>query len=145
MNNGSAINLKSASLTFQAGANLDTSPVINTGTTGASTANLNFGSISNAKFTIKGVLNHSDSGDIDLAGYLNQLRKTVGIKLLYYTIASSDVPVFWSIGGTDAAHNGSGKDLAAGILHHHVRVTNFTLTQSGPNVLRYTLECVETA
>jgi len=209
-NSGSAINLKSVDIDYQGGGNIDDSPIINPSTTGAPLSTLNFGSSSNAKITIRGVINRKtisttlneeltssdttitltstsefmhygrikiDSELIDYSGIsgndltgcvrgvgdttaashssttttttsnadlmddLNNLRKTIGIKLLYYSsITDGFRDITDSIGSTDVTH------LSGTTPHIHVRVTNFTIKQSSKsNILRYTLEMVETA
>lgn len=145
-NSGSAINLKSAEIIFHGGGNIDSAPVINAATTGASNTVLNFGSISNAKITVQGVIARDNTTDMDLLDDINDLRKTLGIKLLYYTSSSDGYrDITDSIGSTDTVHNGSGKLLSAGLPHFHVRVTNVTTRQVATSkLLRYTIEMMET-
>jgi hypothetical protein len=140
-NGGSAINLRSVEITFQGGGNIDDSPVINAATTGASNANLNFASITNARIVVTGILDRTVDGDMDLMDDLNDLRKTLGIKLIYYTSTTDGFrDITDSIGSTDSAH------LSGTTPHLHVRVTDFTIRQgSDTNILRYTLEMRETA
>lgn len=140
-NSGSAISLQSAELSYQGGGNVDDSPVINASSSGAAIANLNFGSISNAKIIIQGMLNRKSTTDMDLMNDLNDLRKTVGIKLLYYTSTTDGYrDITDSIGSIDAYH------LSGTTPHIHVRVTNFQIRHTSvSNLLRYTLECIDTA
>jgi len=146
-NLGSAINLYSVEISFQAGGNIDTSPVINAASTGASNAKLNFGSINPSKLTISGVSNRKVTADMDLLDSLRDLTKTIGIKLLYYTSSTDGYrDITDSLGASDAVHNGSGKLLAASIPHIHVLFSNFTIKQTANStMLEWSLECVETA
>ena len=140
-NSGSAITLQSIDMTYQGGSNIDDAPVINVSSSGAGAAVLNFGSISNAKITINGILKRTVAADMNLMDDLDDLRKTIGIKLLYYSsITDGYRDITDSIGSTDAYH------LSGTTPHIHVRVINFTIRQtSESDILRYTLECLETA
>jgi len=142
-NSGNAIVTKSTEVVFQGSGNIDNTPIINSNTN----STLNFGSISNAKLTISGMLDRKIDADMNLMAELNSLRKTLGIKLLYYTSATDGYrDITDSIGASDTTHNGTGKSLAASIPHLHIRVTNFTIRQTmQSNILRYTLEMEETA
>jgi len=146
-NSGSAINLKSVEIDFQAGGNVDTTPVINATSAGASNAKLNFGSINPSKITINGLASRKVTADMDLLDDLRDLTKTIGIKLLYYTSSTDGYrDITDSLGATDSVHNGTGKLLSADIPHIHCLVTNFIVRHtSDSNILRYTLELVETA
>ncbi len=139
-NSGNAIGLKSAEMTFGGPANVDDSPVINAASTGASTANLNFGSITPATMTILGVMNRTNISDMDLLKEMDNLRKTVGIKLIYYSsFIDGYRELTNSIGSTDSTH------LSGNIPHLHVRVTNFTARQVGTSkIVRYSIEMRET-
>ena len=139
-NSGSAIDLKSVEIVYGGGGNIDDSPVVNAATTGASNANINFGSISNAKITILGVMRRNDTTDMDLLKEMDKLRRTIGIKLLYYTsITDGYRDLTDSIGSTDSTH------LSGTTPHLHIRVTNFLARQvSNSNIVRYTIEAVET-
>ena len=146
-NSGSAITLKSIEIGFQIGENIDTSPVINADSAGIPSAKLNLGSINSSKITITGLANRKVSGDMDLIGYLRTLIKTIGIKLLYYSSGTDGYrDITDTLGDTDVTHNGSGKLLSVGIPHIHVLCSGFTVRQTSiSNILRYTLECVESA
>lgn len=136
-NSGSAIALKSVDVTYEGSGNIDNTPIINANTN----AVLNFGSIGNAKVTLAATMNSNDTTAMDLMGDLNDLRKTLGIKLLYYGSTTDGYrDITDSIGSTDAQH------LSGTIPHLHVRVTNFTIRQTGEGrLLRYTLTMEETA
>ncbi len=135
-NSGSAINLKSVDITFQGGGNIDDSPIINSNSETA----LNFGSISNAKITITGVMTRDNTTDMDLMNDLDDLRKTLGIKLLYYSSTTDGHrDITDSIGVTDASH------LSGTTPHIHIRVTNFIIRQTGNSkILTYKLKMVQT-
>lgn len=146
-NSGSAINLQSVEITFQAGGNVDTTPVINAAATGASNAKLNFGSINPSKITIRGLAKRTVDADMNLLDDLRDLTKTIGIKLLYYTSSTDGYrDITDSLGATDAVHNGGGKLLATGLPHIHMMAINFTVGQTNTStILKYTLELIETA
>ena len=136
-NSGNVINLKTAEITFQGGGNVDNTPIINSNTETA----LNFGSISNAKITIQGLSDRTDVDDVDDLVELDKLRKTYGIKLLYATSTSTTIPIIYSLGTTDTHNGASGTFLGVGILHLHIRVTNFQVRQvANSKLLKYTIE-----
>ena len=135
-NSGSAINLKGIEITFQGGRNVDDSPIINSN----SECSISMGSISNAKITVTGVMLRDNTSDMTLLAAIDDLRKTYGIKLLYYTDASDGYrEITDSIGATDSVH------LSGTIPHIHVQVTNVSITQTANSKLvRYTIEMMET-
>jgi len=135
-NSGTAIDLKTVDVTYQTGGNIDDSPIINDN----AQANLNFGSISNAKITLSGILDRNVTADMDLMNELVELRRTYGIKLLYYTDSTDGFrEITDSIGSTDTAH------LSGTIPHLHVRVGNVTFRDISTSIVRYSIEMVETA
>lgn len=141
-NSGSVINLKSVNVTYQRAGNVDTSEIINTNTG----PNAGFGSVTAAKITIQGVLDGNATADMNLMQSLNDLLTTYGVKLLYYTDTTDgyrDITDSLGDANKDDVHktnNFSGTPTP----HLHVRVTNFQISQTADNYLRYTLECVET-
>lgn len=136
-NSGNAINLKSVELSFQGSGNIDDSPIINSNTN----AVLNFGSITNELFKVRGLMKRTNTTDMDLLKEINLLKATYGIKLIYYTdISDGFRDLTDSLGSTDVAH------LSGTIPHLHVRVTNFKAQQIGnTNIIRYTIEMRTTA
>jgi len=135
-NGGSVINLKSVEITFQGGRNIDDSPNINSN----SECIVSMGSISNAKITVRGVMLRDNTTDMNLLDDIDDLRKTYGIKLLYYTsITDGYRDITDSIGSTDATH------LSGTTPHIHVRVTNVTIRQvANTKRVNYSIEMVET-
>ena len=135
-NSGNAMNLKSAEIVFQSGGNVDDSSIINSNSETA----LNFGSINNAKITVQGLMSRDNTADMDLLDDLDDLIKTLGIKLLYYTsITDGFRDITDSIGSTDVTH------LSGTTPHIHVRVINFTARQiANTKILRYKLEMQKT-
>lgn len=132
VNSGNAINLKSVEISYSGTGSVDSSPIISS----FSASQSNFVSINNAKLQISGVLNRETTADMDLLDDLDDLRKTLGIKLLYYTsITDGYRDITDSIGATDATH------LSGTIPHLHVRITNFTTKQTSTSkLLKYTLD-----
>ena len=131
-NSGNAINLKSVELTYSGTGNVDSSPIISS----FSLSQSNFVSINNAKMQITGVIARDTTADMDLMDDLDNLRNTIGIKLLYYTsITDGYRDITDSIGATDATH------LSGTIPHLHVRILNFTIKQTANSkILKYTLD-----
>lgn len=131
-NSGSAINLKSTKINYSGGGNIDSSPIISS----FSASQSNLISITNAKLKITGVMSRDNTTDMDLMDDLDDLRKTLGIKLLYYTSTTDGHrDITDSIGATDVQH------LSGTTPHLHVRCTNFTTEQTGNSkILRYTLD-----
>lgn len=131
-NSGNAINLKSAELSYSGTGNVDSSPIISS----YSPSQSNFISINNAKLKLNGFLDRKVTADMDLMDDLDDLRKTLGIKLLYYTsITDGYRDITDSIGSTDATH------LSGTTPHLHIRVLNFTVRHlAGSTLLRYTLD-----
>lgn len=142
-NSGTAIELKAIDINLQDAGNVDTEPIVNSN----SSPVINFGSVSAGKITINGVLNRTVSADMDLLRALRDLRKTYGVKLLYYSsITDGYDTILGEIGydNKDDWHKATFfSDTAT--PHLHVKFTNFSIRQLGSSHLRYTLECVETA
>lgn len=141
-NSGNAINLKSVKISFQRGGNVDTSEIINSN----SSPMAGFGSVTAAVITIQGVIDGKDATDMNLLDDLNDLLKTYGVKLLYYTDTTDGVRDITDSLGTDNSTDIHQTNNFSGIAtpHFHVRVTNFQITQTPSSFLRYTLICVET-
>jgi len=137
-NSGSAINLKSVTVTFQRKANINQTEIINTN----SGPVIGFGSVSAGKITIKGVLDSNTDADMTLMIALNDLLHTYGVKLLYYTSTTDGYrDITDSLG--DANKNDTHKadffsDVA--IPHLHLKFTNFQITRTAKSYLYYTLE-----
>lgn len=144
VNSGSAITLKSVEFNYQGSANYDDSPLINTN----SGSVVGFGSVNPSKITIRGFLNRTSSTDMDTMTLLNQLKSTYGVKLLYY---SSTTDGYRDI--TDSLGTGNSSDVhkdnnfgGTATPHLHVKITNFSTSDSADsNIIRYTLELLETA
>ena len=141
VNSGSAITLHTAELTYDGGANIDDTSVINAQSTGATEAVLNFGSITNAKLILSGILRRTSTSEMDTMTLLNDLRKTLGIKLLYYSSTTDGYrDITDSIGSTDTYH------LGGTIPHIHVRATGFRIVHTADSsILKYTINLVSTA
>ena len=85
-------------------------------------------------------MKRDNTTDMDLLKEMDLLRKTFGIKLLYYTsITDGYREITDSIGSTDATH------LSGTTPHIHIRVLNFTVRQlANAKLLKYTFEMQET-
>ena len=162
-NNGSAITLKSVNLSYQTGQQIDNTPVAGT----EKNTTLNPVSSTNPILTIQGTLNRTDSADMAKIILFDTLRRSKGIKLLYYNSTADDV----SAGGVDGwdtviqklgvdnvdgntnqdgdtvsdKHTQSGGELfnsGAPFPHLHVFVKGVRIPQNGESsLLRYTLTC----
>lgn len=143
VNSGTAITLKTATISFQGAANVDTSEIINTNTIPIA----GFGSITAERITITGVLDRGVSADMTAVVLLNDLKKTYGVKLLYYDSTSDGYrDLSDTLGDTnkDDIHK---TDNFSGTAtpHFHIRVINFQITETSSSHMRYVLECVTTA
>jgi len=136
-NSGAAITLNAKTIAYQSEGNIDDSPIINSN----SQAVLSFGSVSNSKITVTGVLDRTVTADMDLMDDINDMRQTYGIKLLYYNDTSDGFrDITDSIGATDSAH------LSGTIPHLHVRVTGVTFNQlANGTMVKYSMTMMETA
>lgn len=141
-NSGSAITLKSVDISYERKANVDSTEIINTNTGPV----VGFGTVTAGKITVNGVLDPNTTADMDLMDDLNDLLKTYGVKLLYY---SSTTDGYRDI--TDSLGDANKDDIhktdffsSVSTPHLHVKVVAFSITQSAKTHLRYTLEMVET-
>ena len=96
-NSGSTIELKGVNLAYGAGQTIDNAPVVAT----ESKATLNPVSTTNPIITISGILDRTVSSEMDLIIIFDTLRRSKGIKLLYYSSTDDDV----SAGGEDGWSN----------------------------------------
>jgi len=142
VNSGSAIDLKSVSVSFQRKSNVDTTEIINSN----SGPVVGFGTVTASKITIQGVLDSNTTADMNMMDELNDLLKTYGVKLLYYTsTADTYRDITDSLGDVnkDDIHKTNNFSTVA-VPHLHVKVVSFQITQTSNSHLSYTLECVET-
>lgn len=151
-NSGSAINLKSVELNYSRGAGLDTGPTIaryySDYTTNLAPTQVNFGSVENPKITISGVIDRTDTTDMDLIAQLDRLVTTKGIKLLYYNNTTDGYRDLTDSLGTDNSNDVHKTNNFSGTStpHLHVRISSFQIRHtSGGSSLRYTLVCEVTA
>lgn len=138
VNSGSAIDLKSVTVSFQAKANVDASEIINTNTGPI----VGFGTVTAGKITIRGVLNTLSSGDMLNVVLLNDLRSSFGIKLLFYTSIVDgyrDLTDTLGIVNEDDVHKTNDFGGIA-VPHLHIRVTSFDVTHPVNNIMRFILE-----
>lgn len=143
VNSGSAIELKAVNISYKSGGNVDASPIINNNTLPV----VGFGSVTTGTITITGVLDVKDATDLDTLQDLNDLRRTYGIKLLYYNSTSDGYrDITDTLGDThkDDVHKANNFGGTA-TPHLHVRVINVSVTQTAGSYVRYNLELVETA
>lgn len=141
-NSGSAITLKSVTVTYNRKANVDTTPIINANTGPVA----GFGTVETGKIVIQGALDSNITADMDLMDDINDLLTTFGIKLLYYSSASDGYrDITDSLGAVNKDDIHKTNDFGSTATPHlHVRVTSFQISQTAKSQLRYTLECVET-
>jgi len=83
-NSGSAISIKTATVTLQSKANSDATPTLNTFTDSL----LNVTTVENPSISISGILDMSSTIDRALFYDLFQLPRTLGYKLVYYNSLS---------------------------------------------------------
>ena len=140
---GNPIDLKVVSESWAGGTSVDDAPDINTNTKPV----VNRGAVNANQIKIGFVLNRSNSDDISNMSLLRSLRKTYGVKLLYYSDVNDpfdDISV--GLGDTNKADVHSSKFFnGAEIPHLHVIVTGVSFTQtSKSNIIRGTLDMTET-
>lgn len=141
-NSGSAIVFKSAELSYQGGANIDTSERI--GSNSAPVAG--FGSVTAAKITLKAVLDKNNSSDMLLLPEIDQLRFTYGTKLLYYSSTTDGYDgLVQTLGITNQTDNHITPFFSdTNTPHLHVRVTNVQYREMSSSHIRLTVEMVTT-
>jgi len=141
-NSGSAINLKGVSIGYARSSNVDSSEIINSN----SGPVVGFGTVQAGKITINGVLDSNTAADMNLMDDINDLLKTYGVKLLYYTDPTDGYrEITDSLGDAnkDDVHK-TNNFSSVSTPHLHVRFTSFNISQTASSMLTYTLEAVET-
>jgi hypothetical protein len=143
VNSSTAITLNVESLTYESGSNVDTAPLVNSSSNGV----VGMGSVNNPKIVIKGVLNRASAADIGNMIFLERMRRTYGVKLLYYNDAAS---TYYNILNQMGAANQNDVHKAANFSnvttpHLHVKVIGFSTEDLPRSFVRYTLTMVETA
>ena len=128
VNNGTAITLKTASLKYSGGVSLDNNPQPGT----YQNTELNFVSFDNEMIVIRGIVRRDVNSDMDILKYLNQMRKTKGIKLIYYTDKDDGYRDLTDSLGTTGVFNSSSPnagEIGSDIPYIPVRIKGFDVKQ----------------
>lgn len=142
VNSGSAINLKNTQIGYDGGSNTDENPVVGSN----SEPTVGFGSVNAPKLSISIVLDRRNSTDMSYVVMLDQLRKTYGIKLLYYTSTTDgyrDLTDTLGDANKDDVHK-AGNFSGTSTPHLHVRFTSFSITETTASHMRCELQGVIT-
>ena len=142
-NSGTAIELRSVDMSFNASGNIDTDPRSNSN----SIPVINFGSVNSNNIVINGVLDRTSTTDMNLMTSIRDLIATYGIKLLYYSSITDGYRELTDSLGTANSDDWHKTVFFSGVStpHLHVRVISFNITQTTTSHLRNTLELMETA
>lgn len=110
---------------------------------------LNYASVSNPKFSIRGVLRSDVSNDVANAAILDAFCTTKGLKVLYYNSTTDGYQSLVSaLGATTTSGTVTSTSLGIGATTKFVviRCLDFEITQvSSSKVLEYRLTCEVTA
>ncbi len=166
-NRGAAITLKGVNLSFTAGQTIDNEPEVGT----EDNAVLNPVSVTNPIIKITGSLDRATANDMAKVIFFDTLRRSKGIKLLYYNSTDADMSGGAATDGWDNVISRMGRDnldgnnksdivptetivdthtALGGVLynsgdpfpHLHIYVKSITIPQNARSQkLKYTLTC----
>ena len=141
-NSGTAIALKSVSVSFERAGNNDVTEIINTNTGPV----VGFGSVTVGKITIKGVLDRNTAASVDTLIDLQDLLSTYGVKVIYYSDTTDGYRDITDTLGDTHKNDIHKTSLFSGTAtpHLHVRFTNLQVTEDPTSHIQYVLEGVTT-
>jgi hypothetical protein len=142
VNSGTALVLKNTTVSYDGGSNTDESPVVGSATEPA----VGYGSVNAPKISLSIVLDKSNTTDMSYVALLDQLRKTYGIKLLYYNSTTDgyrDITDTLGDVNKDDVHK-AGNFSGTATPHLHVRFTSFQITETVSSHMRVELQGVIT-
>lgn len=141
-NDGVPIILKTASIDYGAKGNTDSTEIINSNDAPV----VGFSTISAGNIVITGIIENNDDVEMANIPLMNNLKKTYGIKLLYYNSVNDGYrDITDSLGDINKDDIHKTNDFnSVSTPHLHIRVLDFRIKQATTNILRFTMVCKET-